>query len=111
MLKNILCALAALVILSAPARAEELPAEAPAAAAQEEGFGGGTMSVTPVEDCFSKIGPKEAIVVRRDFPFPYQECLRRLELREKEKAKEEKADKDKDGDKDKEKDKASSEGE
>lgn len=42
----------------------------------------GSFSVTPVEDCFSRLKPGEAAEVRRDFDSPWMECQRRLRERE-----------------------------
>jgi hypothetical protein len=59
----------------------------PAFAAEDADYGGGSFVVTPVEDCFAKIAPADAVTIRRDYASPYSECLKRLqEQREKEAA-------------------------
>jgi hypothetical protein len=96
----------------APKKAEApAPEQKPEAAAEDEDapqdYGGGSFTVTPVNDCFKQLRPGEADELRRDFANPYVECQKRLKDRAEEKAREEKkgAKKDKDQGKTEEKEK------
>lgn len=75
---------------SPPARTEDKEDKAPAAGAEKDAgddaaaapsYRKGTFSVTPVQDCFEKLGPGETAEVRRNFENPWEECQRRLKDR------------------------------
>lgn len=46
-----------------------------------------SFTVTSVEKCYAALSPEDALDIQRNYIKPYQECRRRLELKEKEKKK------------------------
>jgi hypothetical protein len=65
----------------AEAAAEKNDAEPASGDAPVPALHHGSFSITPVQECFEKLGPGEASTVRRDFENPWMECQRRLKER------------------------------